>query len=550
MNGANLVIESLKAQGVTTLFGYPGGAIMPTYDALYDSGLDHLLVRNEQGAAMAAIGYARATGKTGVCLATSGPGATNLITGLGDAALDSIPVVAITGQVASHLIGTDAFQEADVLGLSLACTKHSFIVQHIEELPEIIARAFQIAQSGRPGPVLVDIPRDVQLAPTSAEPIVYPKQAPEAQDPIALAEANALLAQAKRPVLYVGGGVGMAGGVQAVRNWLKIAKIPTVSTLKGLGTIESDAPLYMGMIGMHGTKAANYAVQECDLLIACGARFDDRVTGKLDSFAPHAKVIHIDTDIAEIDKLRKADVALCGDLVEAVNALARPLAIDEWREDVRRLKSDLDFRYKDNAGEGDINAKALLRTLSQRLPKNAVITTDVGQHQMWAAQHLEHFAPENFITSAGFGSMGFGLPAAVGAAKARPQDPIILVTGDGSIMMNIQELGSIKRGNLPIKILLLDNQRLGMVRQWQSLFFHGRYSSTVLDDNPDFVVLASAFGIPGERIEKATEVSAALDRLLKAEGAYLLHVCIPEEDNVWPLVPPGACNTDMLDDEI
>lgn len=550
MNGANLVIESLKAQGVTTLFGYPGGAIMPTYDALYDSGLDHLLVRNEQGAAMAAIGYARATGKTGVCLATSGPGATNLITGLGDAALDSIPVVAITGQVASHLIGTDAFQEADVLGLSLACTKHSFIVQHIEELPEIIARAFQIAQSGRPGPVLIDIPRDVQLAPTSAKPIVYPKQTSEAQKPVALVEANALLVQAKRPVLYVGGGVGMAGGVQAVRNWMKIAKIPAVSTLKGLGTIESDAPLYMGMIGMHGTKAANYAVQECDLLIACGARFDDRVTGKLGSFAPHAKVIHIDADMAEIDKLRKADVALCGDLVEAVNALARPLAIDEWREDVRRLKADLDFRYEDNTGEGDINVKALLRTLSQRLPKNAVVTTDVGQHQMWAAQHLKHFAPENFITSAGFGSMGFGLPAAVGAAKARPQDPIILVTGDGSIMMNIQELGSVKRGNLPIKILLLDNQRLGMVRQWQSLFFHGRYSSTVLDDNPDFVVLASAFGIPGERIEKAAEVSAALDRLLEAEGAYLLHVCIPEEDNVWPLVPPGACNADMLDDEI
>ncbi|WP_150540204.1 acetolactate synthase 2 catalytic subunit [Actinobacillus vicugnae] len=550
MNGANLVIESLKAQGVTTLFGYPGGAIMPTYDALYDSGLDHLLVRNEQGAAMAAIGYARATGKVGVCIATSGPGATNLITGLGDAALDSIPVVAITGQVAAHLIGTDAFQEADVLGLSLACTKHSFIVQNVEELPEIIARAFQIAQSGRPGPVLVDIPRDVQLAPTSAKPVVYAKHEPTAQDPTKLAEANALIAQAKRPVLYVGGGVGMAGGVQAVRNFLKITNMPSVSTLKGLGTIEADAPLYMGMIGMHGTKAANYTVQECDLLIACGARFDDRVTGKLDTFAPHAKVIHIDIDSAEINKLRKAQVALKGDLIEAVNALAQPLAIEAWREDVKRLKTDLGFKYVDNAGEGDINAKALLNTLSQRKPKNAIITTDVGQHQMWSAQHLQHFAPENFITSAGFGSMGFGLPAAVGAVKARPNDPVILVTGDGSIMMNIQELGSIKRGNLPIKILLLDNQRLGMVRQWQSLFFHGRHSNTILDDNPDFVLLASAFGIAGERIEKACEVSDALDRMLNAKGAYLLHVCIPEEDNVWPLVPPGACNADMLDDEV
>ncbi|MDG4948014.1 acetolactate synthase 2 catalytic subunit [Actinobacillus equuli subsp. haemolyticus] len=550
MNGANLVIESLKAQGVTTLFGYPGGAIMPTYDALYDSGLDHLLVRNEQGAAMAAIGYARATGKVGVCIATSGPGATNLITGLGDAALDSIPVVAITGQVASHLIGTDAFQEADVLGLSLACTKHSFIVQNVEELPEIIARAFQIAQSGRPGPVLVDIPRDVQLAPTSGKPIVYPKQAPSAQNAENLAQAKALIAQAKRPVLYVGGGVGMASGVQAVRNFLKITNMPSVSTLKGLGTIEADAPLYMGMIGMHGTKAANYAVQECDLLIACGARFDDRVTGKLDTFAPHAKVIHIDIDSAEINKLRKVQVALQGDLIEAVNALAQPLDIAPWREDVKRLKADLDFQYVDNAGEGDIDAKALLNTLSQRKPKNAIITTDVGQHQMWSAQHLQHFAPENFITSAGFGTMGFGLPAAVGAVKARPNDPVILVTGDGSIMMNIQEFGSIKRGNLPVKILLLDNQRLGMVRQWQSLFFYGRHSNTILDDNPDFVVLASAFGIKGERIEKAAEVSDAIDRLLNAESAYLLHVCIPEEDNVWPLVPPGACNADMLDDEV
>ncbi|WGE82673.1 acetolactate synthase 2 catalytic subunit [Actinobacillus equuli] len=550
MNGANLVIESLKAQGVTTLFGYPGGAIMPTYDALYDSGLDHLLVRNEQGAAMAAIGYARATGKVGVCIATSGPGATNLITGLGDAALDSIPVVAITGQVASHLIGTDAFQEADVLGLSLACTKHSFIVQNVEELPEIIARAFQIAQSGRPGPVLVDIPRDVQLATTSGKPIVYPKQAPSTQNAENLVQAKALIAQAKRPVLYVGGGVGMAGGVQAVRNFLKITNMPSVSTLKGLGTIEADAPLYMGMIGMHGTKAANYAVQECDLLIACGARFDDRVTGKLDTFAPHAKVIHIDIDSAEINKLRKVQVALQGDLIEAVNALAQPLDIAPWREDVKRLKADLDFQYVDNAGEGDIDAKALLNTLSQRKPKNAIITTDVGQHQMWSAQHLQHFAPENFITSAGFGTMGFGLPAAVGAVKARPNDPVILVTGDGSIMMNIQEFGSIKRGNLPVKILLLDNQRLGMVRQWQSLFFHGRHSNTILDDNPDFVVLASAFGIKGERIEKAAEVSDAIDRLLNAEGAYLLHVCIPEEDNVWPLVPPGACNADMLDDEV
>ena len=549
MNGSTLVIESLKAQGMTHLFGYPGGAIMPTYDAIYDSGLDHLLCRNEQGAAMAAIGYARATGKVGVCIATSGPGAANLITGLGDALADSIPIVAITGQVASPLIGTDAFQEADVLGLSLACTKHSFIVQSIEELPEIIAKAFQIAQSGRPGPVLVDIPKDIQVAPTSAQAVKYEKELANAQDPAKLASAFELLKQANKPILYVGGGVGMAGGVQAVRNFLEVTQMPSVSTLKGLGTISPEDPLYMGMIGMHGTRAANYAVQECDLLIACGARFDDRVTGKLDTFAPHAKVIHIDIDAAEINKLRQANVALKGDLIEAVNALAQPLNIASWREHIRQLKSKLDFTYVENQGEGDIEPTALLHTLSQRKPKNAVVTTDVGQHQMWSAQHMQHFAPENFITSAGYGTMGFGLPAAIGAVKARPADPVILITGDGSFMMNVQELGSIKRGNLPVKILLLDNQRLGMVRQWQSLFFKARHSETILDDNPDFVMLAKAFDIPAERIEKAGEVSEALDRLLNAKGAYLLHVCIPEESNVWPLVPPGACNTDMLDEE-
>ncbi|MFB1476724.1 acetolactate synthase 2 catalytic subunit [Mannheimia haemolytica] len=550
MNGARFITESLKAHGVTTLFGYPGGAIMPTYDAIYDSGLDHLLCRNEQGAAMAAIGYARATGKVGVCIATSGPGATNLITGLGDAALDSIPVVAITGQVASHLIGTDAFQEADVLGLSLACTKHSFIVQNIEELPEILALAFQIAQSGRPGPVLVDIPRDVQLAQTSALPIVYPKEPADAQDPNKLVVAKQLLATAKRPVLYVGGGVSMADGVQAVRNFVKIANIPSVSTLKGLGTIDPTDPLYMGMIGMHGTKAANYAVQECDLLIACGARFDDRVTGKLDTFAPHAKVIHIDIDNAEINKLRQAQVALKGNLIEAVNYLAQPLDIEPWREDVRNLKQQFDFQYQENSGDGNIDAVALLHTLSQRKAKNSIVTTDVGQHQMWSAQHLTYHDPKNYITSAGFGSMGFGLPAAIGAIKARAEDQVILITGDGSIMMNIQELSTLKRADLAVKILLLDNQRLGMVRQWQSLFFHGRHSQTILDDNPDFVLLAKAFDIDGERIEKASEVSDAIDRMLNAKGAYLLHVCIPQEDNVWPLVPPGACNADMLDDEV
>ena len=550
MTGAQLIMACLKAHHVTTLFGYPGGAIMPTYDALYDAGLDHLLCRNEQGAAIAAIGYARSTGKVGVCIATSGPGATNLVTGLGDAMMDSIPVVAITGQVSSPLIGTDAFQEADVLGLSLACTKHSFIVQSADELADVFAEAFEIAQSGRPGPVLIDVPRDIQIGevPENVKAYVKTLEKPTSLSVDKLAEAKELLKNAKKPVIYVGGGVGMAKAVTALREFLAQTKMPSVSTLKGLGAIDPNDDVYMGMIGMHGTKAANFAVQECDLLLVCGARFDDRVTGKLDTFAPHAKVIHCDIDAAEIHKLRRADVALQGDLIQALNALKQELDIELWREQIRTFKAKLDFNYIENQGNRPIDPWALLNTLSNRKPNNAVICTDVGQHQMWSAQHMKHFAPENYITSAGFGTMGFGLPAAVGAKKARPQDEVILVTGDGSLMMNIQELGSIKRGNLPVKILLLDNQRLGMVRQWQDLFWNKRRSETILDDNPDFVMLANAFGIPAERIESADDVDAALNRLLNSKAAYLLQVCIPPDECVWPLVPPGACNADMVEE--
>ncbi|WP_118813370.1 acetolactate synthase 2 catalytic subunit [Haemophilus haemolyticus] len=550
MTGAQLIMECLKAHHVKTLFGYPGGAIMPTYDALYDAGLDHLLCRNEQGAAIAAIGYARSTGKVGVCIATSGPGATNLVTGLGDAMMDSIPVVAITGQVSSPLIGTDAFQEADVLGLSLACTKHSFIVQSADELADVFAEAFEIAQSGRPGPVLIDVPRDIQIGEVPANVKAYVKtpEKPTALSVDKLAEAKELLKNAKKPVLYVGGGVGMAKAVSSLCEFLMQTRMPSVSTLKGLGAIDPNDDVYMGMIGMHGTKVANFAVQESDLLLVCGARFDDRVTGKLDTFAPHAKVIHCDIDAAEIHKLRHADIALQGDLIQALNALKQELDIEPWREQIRNFKAKLDFTYVENQGNRPIDPWALLNSLSNRKPNNAVICTDVGQHQMWSAQHMKHFAPENYITSAGFGTMGFGLPAAIGAKKARPQDEVILVTGDGSLMMNIQELGSIKRGNLPVKILLLDNQRLGMVRQWQDLFWNKRRSETILDDNPDFVMLAKAFGIPAERIESADDVDAALNRLLNSKTAYLLQVCIPPDECVWPLVPPGACNADMVEE--
>ncbi|KAB1472277.1 acetolactate synthase 2 catalytic subunit [Cronobacter sakazakii] len=545
MNGAQWVVHALRAQGVDTVFGYPGGAIMPVYDALYDGGVEHLLCRHEQGAAMAAIGYARATGKTGVCIATSGPGATNLITGLADALLDSVPVVAITGQVAAPFIGTDAFQEVDVLGLSLACTKHSFLVTSLDELPEIMSQAFHLANSGRPGPVLIDIPKDIQLASGELEPWLSSVEDTFAVPQAELEQARALLSQAEKPMLYVGGGVGMAQAVPAVREFMAQTQIPCAVTLKGLGAVEASYPWYVGMLGMHGTKAANLAVQECDLLIAVGARFDDRVTGKLNTFAPHAKVIHMDIDPAELNKLRQAHVGLQGDLNALLPALQRPMAIDAWRERVAALRREHDWRY-DHPGES-IFAPLLLKQLSDRKPVNSVVTTDVGQHQMWAAQHMRFSRPENFITSSGLGTMGFGLPAAVGAQVARPGDTVICVTGDGSFMMNIQELGTVKRKQLPLKIVLLDNQRLGMVRQWQQLFFSERYSETNLSDNPDFLTLASAFGIAGQRITRKDQVAAALETMFNSEGPYLLHVSIDEAENVWPLVPPGASNSQMLE---
>ena len=545
MNGAQWVVQALRAQGVDTVFGYPGGAIMPVYDALYDGGVEHLLCRHEQGAAIAAIGYARATGKVGVCIATSGPGATNLITGLADALLDSVPVIAITGQVGSALIGTDAFQEIDVLGLSLACTKHSFLVESLEALPGIMAEAFAIATSGRPGPVLIDIPKDIQLAVGDLTPHLMPVEEHPVDSAAELQQAWDMLATAQKPMLYVGGGVGMAQAVPALRAFIEATDIPAVATLKGLGAPDTHHPCYLGMLGMHGTKAANFAVQDCDLLIAVGARFDDRVTGKLNTFAAKAKVIHMDIDPAELGKLRQAHVALQGDLKVLLPALQQPLNIQPWRDEVMALKQQHSWRY-DHPGQA-IYAPLLLKQISERKAPQTVVTTDVGQHQMWTAQHMNFTRPENFITSSGLGTMGFGVPAAVGAQMARPDDMVICVSGDGSFMMNVQELGTIKRKQLPLKIVLLDNQRLGMVRQWQQLFFDGRYSETNLSDNPDFITLASEYNIPGQRITRKDQVDAALDALFNSEGPYLLQVSIDELENVWPLVPPGAGNETMLE---
>ncbi len=545
MNGAQFLVQALKKQGVTQVFGYPGGAIMPVYDALYDGGLAHQLCRHEQGAAMAAVGYARASGQVGVCIATSGPGATNLVTGLAEALLDSVPLVAISGQVPCSAIGTDAFQEVDVLGMSLSCTKHSFMVTDAADLGRVLAEAFAIATEGRPGPVLIDFPKDVQLAAVPTQSPLFAVEEPQALNPSELTAARTLLAGAERPVLYVGGGVGMANAEQQLREFAAATGMPAVTTLKGIGALDPDSPVYLGMLGMHGTKAANYAVQQSDLLLVVGARFDDRVTGKLEEFAPEAKVIHLDVDAAEFGKRRVAEVGITTDLKRVLPALAMALAIEPWREHCANMARDYAFRY-DHPGQ-PIYAPALLKQLSVRLPDTSVVACDVGQHQMWVAQHMRFTSPRNHLSSAGLGTMGFGLPAAIGAKMSRPDDEVVLVSGDGSFMMNVQELGTIRRAQLKVKMVLIDNQRLGMVRQWQELFFDGRYSETILSDNPDFVALAAAFGIPGETITCKEQITGALDRLLASESAYLLHVAISEEENVWPLVPPGVANHKMME---
>ncbi|MEH8161092.1 acetolactate synthase 2 catalytic subunit [Aeromonas veronii] len=545
MNGAQFLVQALKKQGVTQVFGYPGGAIMPVYDALYDGGLAHQLCRHEQGAAMAAVGYARASGQVGVCIATSGPGATNLVTGLAEALLDSVPLVAISGQVPCSAIGTDAFQEVDVLGMSLSCTKHSFMVTDAADLGQVLAEAFAIATEGRPGPVLIDLPKDVQLAAVPAQSPMFAVEEPEVLNSSELTAARTLLAAAERPVLYVGGGVGMANAEQQLRDFAAATGMPAVTTLKGIGALDPDSAVYLGMLGMHGTKAANYAVQQCDLLLVVGARFDDRVTGKLEEFAPEAKVIHLDVDAAEFGKRRAAEVGITTDLKQVLPALAMTLDIAPWREHCAAMAREYTFRY-DHPGQA-IYAPALLKQLSARLPESSVVACDVGQHQMWVAQHMRFTSPRNHLSSAGLGTMGFGLPAAIGAKMSRPEDEVVLVSGDGSFMMNVQELGTIRRAQLKVKMVLLDNQRLGMVRQWQELFFDGRYSETILSDNPDFVALAAAFGIPGETITCKEQIAGALDRLLASESAYLLHVAISEEENVWPLVPPGVANHQMME---
>ena len=550
-SGAQLLVQTLDRLGVDVVFGYPGGAIMPVYDALTGAGVKHILVRHEQGAAFAADAYARATGKVGVCMATSGPGATNLITGIANAMMDSIPMVCITGNVATHLMGTDAFQEIDILGVTLPLVKHSWVVRDPADVPAVIEEAFHVARSGRPGPVLVDLPKDIQVGTTSEDFGFHIPNEIAPVDHAAIAEAEQLIRAAERPLIYVGGGVKIAGAVGSLRDFAERTGIPSVSTLNALGSIRTDAPGFLGMLGMHGTKAANEAVQESDLLIVFGARFDDRATGKLNEFAPHAKVVHFDIDPAEINKLRNAHVPVVGDLKAGIEVLTqrvatKALAIDPWiiRSTANAKRNA--FRY-DAPGEG-VYAPALLNELSKTAGDSFVAACDVGQHQMWVAQHCEFARPEAHLTSGGLGAMGYGLPAGLGAKLARPDAHVVTVSGDGSFMMNIQELATLRRYGVALKIVLLDNSSLGLVRQWQELFFAENYSEVDLSDNPDFVAVAQAFGVEAFMINQRDQVTDGIARLLAAPGPCLMHVLIDPKENVWPLVPPGKNNAEMLHD--
>tara|TARA_R110002096_G_scaffold154853_3_gene319044 strand:+ start:4827 stop:6527 length:1701 start_codon:yes stop_codon:yes gene_type:complete len=553
MNGAQHILEAFHRHNIQTIFGYPGGCIMPLYDALVDDvRVEHVLCRHEQGCALAADGYARASGRLGVCIATSGPGATNLITGVANAHRDSIPMLVITGQVPSPLIGTDAFQETDVLGMTLGIVKHSYLVESADELPAILEEAIALAQSGRPGPVWIDIPKDVLLTEATTAPIPTPAQ-PQAACPD-LTSALALLRAARKPLLYSGGGISLAHAEDSFRKFTECSKLPAVVTLKGIGNPGKYSTHNLGMLGMHGSRAANRAVDECDLLLVIGARLDDRATGKLDGFAPNARLIHIDADAAEINKLRSAELAIRGDLNAILGELTQalretPLAIIDWQKQCQTWRTTGGFQTAVNEEPmAPITGPAFIRQLSRVAPDDTIIACDVGQHQMWVAQHYQFAHPRHHLTSGGLGTMGFGLPAAIGAQFADRQSTVLNVTGDGSFMMNAQELATIRRYNLPVKLIIMDNQCLGMVRQQQELFYNNRESQINLDDNPDFVAMARAFDIPALKIERTDQVRRGIETILAYNGPMLLHVAIAREENVWPIVKPGGSNKEMIDE--
>lgn len=560
MTGAQAIIASLEAEGVDTIFGYPGGQAIKIYDALYDSKkIRHVLARHEQGATHMADGYARATGKVGVVLVTSGPGATNTVTGIATAFMDSVPLVVITGQVTRGVIGTDAFQESDIVGITMPVVKHSFLLQSCDDLTRTFREAFYIASTGRPGPVLIDIPSDLSGSemvfhyPDSVNiPSYRPTYKGNAKQ---VRQAAGLIEQARRPLIYAGGGIVSSHACAELTQLAELMRIPVVTSLMGKGAMRCSNPLNLGPVGMHGSKYANMAVTECDLLIAVGARFSDRVTGKVSEFAPHAKIIHIDIDPAEIGKIIDPAVPIVGDAKVVLGALYERLVKDgaeakdrEWEQTVFSWRDRWPFYAADFADYPDkIAPEIMLSKLSDKLdPEASIVTTEVGQHQMWAHQNIHREHARTFISSGGLGTMGFGFPAAIGAKMGCPDNEVVCIAGDGSFQMNSQEMATAAINNVPVKVIIVDNRALGMVHQWQSLFYDRRFSFTELDANPDFVKLADAYGWQAMRIDQPDQVDDALDTMLAATGPFLLDVVIPMEQTVYPMVAPGAALDDII----
>ncbi len=554
LSGAQIVIECLKEQGVTTVFGYPGGTILNVYDALYqyneahpENPIEHILTSHEQGAAHAADGYARATGKTGVCFATSGPGATNLVTGIATAFMDSVPMVAITCNVNLPLLGKDTFQEVDIAGVTMPITKHSVIVKDVADLAKTIRRAFSIAKTGRPGPVLVDITKDATAAVTDFDPQV--PVIPAKVDKYAEADIDAaikLMESAKKPFLYVGGGAVIAEASEEVRKLAEVLDAPVCDTLMGKGVMDGYSDRYTGMIGMHGTKSSNFGVSECDLLIALGARFSDRVTGNASKFATGAKILHIDIDDAEIDKNIKTDAHITGDLKDILTDLLKklkPVKHEDWMAHIHELKE----KYPLNYDESGLSCPFIIEELDKVTNGKAIVTTDVGQHQMWAAQYYKYTEPRTFLSSGGLGTMGYGLGACIGAKVGRPDKICVNIAGDGCFRMNMNELATASRYNIPIVEIVINNHVLGMVRQWQTLFYGKRYSQTILSDKVDFVKVAEGLGVKAIRVTKKEELEPALQEALKENGPVLIDCIIDEDDKVFPMVSPGAPIAEAFD---
>jgi len=552
MIGARMVLEALRAEKADTVFGYPGGAVLPLYDQLFDVDIRHVLSRHEQGAIHAADGYARATGRPGIVFATSGPGATNLVTGLATAYMDSVPMVVFTGQVATPLIGTDAFQEADITGITLPVTKHNYLVQEVHELPRIIKEAFYIATTGRCGPVLVDLPRDIQAAEGDfryPQEVHIPGYNPTYQGhPGQIARAARLLARAKRPVIYAGGGVVYSGAHEELLALAESAGIPVTTTLMGLSGFPGTHRLALGMLGMHGAYWANMAVHDADLILAIGARFDDRVTGKVSLFAKNAKIIHIDIDPAEIGKNVQVDIPIVGDVKLVLTELLRktaPADTEAWLAQIEGWRCAAPLRYCQEP-EGELCPQYVIEQIYEETGGKALITTEVGQHQMWTAQYYRFTQPRSLASSGGLGTMGYGFPASLGMQVGRPGELVFCIAGDGSFQMNIQELATAVAYRLPVKVAIINNQYLGMVRQWQQMFFRRRYSSVGLQQGPDFVKVAEAYGALGLRAEKPSEVGPVLRCAIETDGPVVIDFRVRPEENVFPIVPPGSPINEMI----